>query len=70
MVGAVTDHTGQPELWRRYLAILIDGLRAQPGEPTNLPAFAVTDDELQDALVDSSTREARTRQVRSDKKTI
>lgn len=59
MVGAVTDHTGQPELWRRYLAILIDGLRAQPGAATTLPAFAVTDDVLQDALTDSSARQAR-----------
>src|SRR5579863_3572769 len=28
MVGAVTDHTGQPDLWRRYLTIIVDGLRA------------------------------------------
>jgi hypothetical protein len=63
MVGAVTDHTGQPELWRRYLVILIDGLRAQPGRPTSLPAFDVTDDELQDALTDSSTEQARTRRT-------
>jgi AcrR family transcriptional regulator len=69
MVGAVTDHTGRPELWRRYLAILIDGLRARPGEVTSLPAFSVTDDELQDALVASSTLEARARQSRSGKKT-
>lgn len=68
MVGAVTDHTGRPELWRRYLAILIDGLRAQPGRPTSLPAFEGTDEEFQDALVDSSTLEARTRRTRTRKK--
>src|SRR6202050_4950423 len=28
MVGTVTDHLGQPELWRRYLTIIVDGLRA------------------------------------------
>ena len=66
MVGAVTDHTGQPELWRRYLTILIDGLRSQPGAATSLPPFAVTDDVLQDALTDSSIRQARsTSQARS-----
>lgn len=63
MVGAVTDHTGRPELWRRYLVILIDGLRAQPGRPTSLPAFEVTDDELQDALTESSTEQARERRT-------
>jgi hypothetical protein len=31
MVGAVSDHLGQTGLWRRYLTIIIDGLRAQPG---------------------------------------
>ncbi|HEY3606036.1 MAG TPA: helix-turn-helix domain-containing protein [Pseudonocardiaceae bacterium] len=31
MVAAVTDHTGHPDLWRRYLRLLLDGLRAQPG---------------------------------------
>jgi len=61
MVGAITDHTGQPELWRRYLAILIDGLRARPGAATPLPAFEATDDELLDALTDISTEQARTR---------
>jgi hypothetical protein len=30
MVAAVTDHTGQPDLWRRYLQLLLDGLRARP----------------------------------------
>jgi len=61
MVGAISDHTGQPELWRRYLAILIDGLRARPGEVTTLPTFAPTDDQLMDANVGSSTEQARTR---------
>ena len=33
MVAAVTDHTGQPDLWRRYLRLLLDGLRARPDVP-------------------------------------
>jgi hypothetical protein len=61
MVGAVSDHLGQPGLWRRYLAIIIDGLRAQPGEPSPLPDLPVSDDELQQAIVDSSAQSARDR---------
>src|SRR3984885_9589076 len=61
MVGAVTDHIGQPGLWRRYLAIVIDGLRARPGEPSPLPDLPVSEDDLQRAIVDSSARSARDR---------
>ena len=59
MVGAVSDHTGQPDLWRRYLTIVIDGLRARPGEPSPLPVELVSEDALQQAIVDSSARSAR-----------
>ena len=61
MVGAVSDHTGQPGLWRRYLAIVIDGLRTRPGDSSPLPVLPVSDDELQRAIVDSSARAARDR---------
>jgi AcrR family transcriptional regulator len=37
MVAAVTDHTGQPDAWRRYLRLLIDGMRARPGATAPLP---------------------------------
>ena len=30
MLGAVTEHFAEPELWRRYLALIIDGLRDRP----------------------------------------
>jgi AcrR family transcriptional regulator len=60
MVGAVTEHAGQPEQWRRYLALLIDGLRARPGTAP-LPRFRGSEDELQEAIVVSSTRQARSR---------
>ena len=63
MVGSVTDHTGQPELWRRYLVLLLDGLRAQPGPPTPLPEAHVSDDELQDAILSSSARSARSHET-------
>jgi len=35
MVAAVTDQTGHPQLWRRYLHLLLDGLR--PAAATPLP---------------------------------
>ena len=57
MLGAVTDHTGQPELWRRYLVLLFDGLRARP-DNTPMPELHVSDDALQEALVNSSVRSA------------
>jgi AcrR family transcriptional regulator len=59
MLGAVTEHTGQPEQWRRYLALLIDGLRARPGAATPLPGISAAEDEIQEAIVVSSTRGAR-----------
>jgi AcrR family transcriptional regulator len=61
MVGAVTDHIGQPGLWRRYLTIVVDGLRAGPGEPSPLPVEPGSDDAMQQAIVDSSARSARDR---------
>ncbi|MER5789640.1 TetR/AcrR family transcriptional regulator [Streptomyces sp. NPDC001980] len=30
MLAAVTERSGQPDLWRRYLRLLLDGLRARP----------------------------------------
>ncbi|MGW3310274.1 TetR/AcrR family transcriptional regulator [Streptomyces sp. NPDC001073] len=37
MVAAVTDQTGEPDLWRRYLRLLLDGLRTQPEGTQPLP---------------------------------
>lgn len=58
MLGAVSDHTGQPELWRRYLVLLLDGLRARP-ENTRMPDLRASDETLQEALTASSTRSVR-----------
>lgn len=58
MLGAVTDHTGQPELWRRYLALLIDGLRARP-ENTKMPGLDLSDEAFAQAVISSSTRSAQ-----------
>ncbi len=42
MVGTVADVGGEPpELWRRFLALLLDGLRAPgPAEPLPGPPLA------------------------------
>jgi AcrR family transcriptional regulator len=37
MVAAVTDQTGEPDLWRRYLRLLLDGMRTQPDGTEPLP---------------------------------
>jgi AcrR family transcriptional regulator len=46
VLGGFTDleTPGQPELWRRYLGILLDGLRTP--DPTPLPGRAPTPDEF------------------------
>ncbi len=36
----------RPEIWRRYLTIIIDGIRAR-GDNTPLPVNAVLTDEMQ-----------------------
>jgi hypothetical protein len=30
MLGAVTEHFAEPELWRHYLALILDGMRDRP----------------------------------------
>ena len=51
MIGAVADVAGdrEPELWRRYLALLLDGLRAD-GRTHTLPVDALDPAALQDAM--------------------
>jgi Transcriptional regulator SbtR-like, C-terminal domain len=49
MLGHVVDFAGpiEPELWRRYVALLLDGLRAE-GAP--LPGAALGPDDLDAAM--------------------
>ena len=46
LIGSVTDFAGEvsPQLWRRYFDIMIDGLRAQPGQ-SRAPELAPTLDQ-------------------------
>ena len=59
MVAAITDHTGQPDLWRRYLRLLLDGMRARP-DNTSLPGIAGRGD-LMEAVSEVRARQARAR---------
>ena len=51
MAGAVSEYSDgrSPDLWRRYVAILLQGMRCQPGLD-RLPVDALTRDELQAAM--------------------
>ena len=50
MLGAVMDRSRdiEPELWRRYLGLLLDGLRAEAATP--LPVAALTADQLDEVM--------------------
>lgn len=49
MIGSVSDygHCADPELWRRYVGIMLDGLRAQPGAASELDRPPLTEPELE-----------------------
>jgi AcrR family transcriptional regulator len=61
MVGAVIDagHDIAPDLWRRYLAIMLQGLRAQPAPLDPLPTPTVAPEEM-DALLRAAWKVRRT----------
>jgi AcrR family transcriptional regulator len=52
MIGSVAEyaHDVQPALWRRYLGMLLDGLRAQPGAPSELTCAPLDEKTLDDAM--------------------
>jgi hypothetical protein len=52
MIGSVTDYTHdvQPGVWRRYLGLLLDGLRAEPGAPSELKAPPLDVEMLDNAM--------------------
>jgi hypothetical protein len=52
MLGAIIDvtHDMRPDAWRRFLAIVIDGLRAEPGAATPLPVEPLALDDVQRAM--------------------
>ena len=55
MLGLVIDAAQDvvPELWRRYLGIVFQGLRANPGPPAPLTPSALSPERMDEALVAS-----------------
>jgi hypothetical protein len=53
VVGAVIDagRDVAPDLWRRYLAIMLQGLRAQPAQLGPLPTPTVSPEQMDDVLM-------------------
>lgn len=51
MAGAVSEYSGEvsAELWRRYVSILLQGMRCQPGQ-ARLAVDALSNDELHTAM--------------------
>jgi AcrR family transcriptional regulator len=52
MVGAIVDYTHDvdPEVWRRLLAIVLDGLRTRRDGPSPLPTPPLADEQLDRAM--------------------
>jgi AcrR family transcriptional regulator len=56
--GAAADLGGDvaPELWRRYVALLLDGMRARRDAPTPLPQPALAAEHLDEAMANRHGR--------------
>jgi len=52
MLGRVIDFSGDvaPELWRRYLALLLDGLRGERAAPAALPVAPLAREQMDAAM--------------------
>jgi AcrR family transcriptional regulator len=52
MLGAVVDYGRElsPELWRRYLNLILRGMRREPSAPDALPVPALTRDQIDELL--------------------
>jgi AcrR family transcriptional regulator len=52
MLGAVAEYSQhvQPRLWRRYLALLLDGLRTERDTPSPLPEPALDEPAIDEAM--------------------
>ncbi|MHA6765567.1 TetR/AcrR family transcriptional regulator [Streptacidiphilus sp. PAMC 29251] len=65
MTAAVSEFDPGSDTWRRYLAVLIDGLRARPDVGT-LPPGIADEEDVEQAVIDVSLRDARSRSDRKD----
>ena len=61
MIGSIMDatHDVRPDVWRRLLTIVIDGLRAQPGDATPMPVGPLALDEVQRVMGGPRRRASR-----------
>jgi AcrR family transcriptional regulator len=52
MLGAIVDYTRdvEPAAWRRFFALVEDGLRARRSEPGRLPTGPLDDDQVDEAM--------------------
>jgi len=52
MLGAAAEYAGQvrPEIWRRYLALILDALRPARAAASVLPEPALSPDEMVQAM--------------------
>jgi AcrR family transcriptional regulator len=53
MIAAASEFTqvGGPDCWRRYVTLLLDGLRARREEPTELPALFLDEEQIESAIM-------------------
>ena len=54
------SHDAHPDLYRPYLHPLLDGLRAESGNPTPLPIAALTCDQTHAVMGPTNPRGAQT----------
>jgi AcrR family transcriptional regulator len=61
MLGAVVDHSrdAEPELWRRYFALILRGMRAEPQAAEPLPVEPLTAPEIDAALASAARAQPR-----------
>ena len=59
MLTTAAEYAGQaqPEIWRRYLTLIVDGLRPTRTETTPLPAEALTPEDMVIAMRSASQRQ-------------
>jgi AcrR family transcriptional regulator len=59
MLTTAAEYAGQaqPEIWRRYLTLIVDGLRPTRAETTPLPAEALTPEDMVIAMRSASQRQ-------------
>ena len=65
MLGAIVDHAGatNPELWRRYLELILAALRAEPARPARLQVPPLEPEDL-DTVMRAEAGQAGTRGAR------